>query len=146
MLYLNIKPKQIAQRKKTLLSTYIWRRKKILGGQQCKHVGQRRQMVWKRSKEIHRVKLERPTLNRGSGLRHYLSPTYNAVLCSLTRQLINHSHLGSPSPSNPHEGWSSQRPISGPNDYETQRSHVSITTLKDTPTQSFKACNSPPVS
>ena len=92
------------------------------------------------------VKLERPTLNRGSGLRHYLSPTYNAVLCSLTRQLINHSHLGSPSPSNPHEGWSSQRPISGPNDYETQRSHVSITTLKDTPTQSFKACNSPPVS
>lgn len=32
-------------------------------------------------------------LNRGVGLRRYLSPTYNAVLSSLPRQLNNHSHM-----------------------------------------------------
>ena len=30
--------------------------------------------------------------------------TYNAVLSSIPRQLNNHSNLGSPSPTNPHEG------------------------------------------
>lgn len=34
-------------------------------------------------KEAIQVKLERPSLNRGEGLRHHLSPTYNAVLRSL---------------------------------------------------------------
>ena len=51
------------------------------------------------------VRLEWQYLNRGGGLWHYLSPTYNAALSSLARQLNNHSHLGSPSLSNPHEGW-----------------------------------------
>ena len=83
--------------------------KLFLWGQQCKHFSQRRQ--------------ERPSLNRGGGLRHYLSPTYNAVLSFLPRQFNNHSHLGS------HEGLLGQRPTSGPNDSETQRWHVSSVTL-----------------
>ena len=37
--------------------------------------------------------------------------------------------LESPSLRNPHEGWLGQRRTSGPNDYETQSSQVSITTL-----------------
>ena len=41
---------------------------------------------------------------------------------SLPWQLNNHSHLGSPSLSNPHEGQSDQRPTSGPNDSE--RAHL----------------------
>lgn len=45
-----------------------------------------------------------PNLNRGGGLRLYLTPTYTAVLSSLPRELNNHSHVGSPSHSNPHEG------------------------------------------
>ena len=53
--------------------------------------------------------------HRGSGLRHYLSPTYNAVLSSLRRQFNSHSHLGSLSPSNPHEGHFGQWPTGGPN-------------------------------
>ena len=48
------------------------------------------------------------------GLTLYLSHNYNAVLRSLPRQFNIHSHLGSPSPSNPHEGQLSQRPTSGP--------------------------------
>ena len=51
------------------------------------------------------VKLKWQSLNRGGGLWHYLSPTFNAALSSLARQLNNHSHLGSPRPSNPHECW-----------------------------------------
>ena len=65
-------------------------------------------------KESIHVKLEPPSLNRGGGLRHYLSPSYNAVLSSLPRQLNNHWHLGLPGLSNPHEGWFDQWPISGP--------------------------------
>ena len=49
------------------------------------------------------VKLERPSLKRGGGLRRYLSPTYNAVASFLPRQLNSHSHLDSPSSDNPHE-------------------------------------------
>ncbi|XP_049914604.1 uncharacterized protein LOC126398968 [Epinephelus moara] len=37
-------------------------------------------------KEAIYVKLEKPSLNRGGGLRHHLSPTYNAVLSSLPRR------------------------------------------------------------
>ena len=59
----------------------------------------------------------------------HLSPTRNAVLSSVRRQLNNHSHLGSPSLSNPHEGRLDQQPTSGPNDSETQSSHTSLTTL-----------------
>ena len=55
-------------------------------------------------KESIYVNLEQPSFNRGGGLRHYLSATYNAVLSSLLRQLNNHSHLGSPNTSNPHRG------------------------------------------
>ena len=40
-------------------------------------------------KESIYVKLEQPSLNRGGGLRHYLSPIYKAVLSSLHRQLKN---------------------------------------------------------
>ena len=36
--------------------------------------------VWKRSKRAKMFTLERPSWNRGGGLRYYLSPTYNAVL------------------------------------------------------------------
>ena len=55
-------------------------------------------------KESIYVKLECSFLNRGGGLRHYLSPNYNAALSSLLRQLNNHSHLGSSSPSYQHKG------------------------------------------
>ena len=75
------------------------------------------------------------SLSRGGGLRHYLSPTYNAVLSSLSNK---NSHQDSPNPSNQHEGWFDQQPTSGPNDSETQSSHVSD--YNDTPTQSLKAC------
>ena len=54
-------------------------------------------------KEYISVKPERLSSNRGGGLRHYLSPSYNAVLSSLPRQLNNPSHLGSPRPRNPLE-------------------------------------------
>lgn len=67
------------------------------------------------------------SLNRGGGLRHYLPPTYNAVLCS--KQLNNHSQLGPPSISNPHKGQLDQRRASGPHNSETQSSYVSLTTL-----------------
>ena len=40
-------------------------------------------------------------------------------MSSLPRQLNNPSHLGSLSPSNPHESRLSQRPTSDPNDSET---------------------------
>ena len=39
-----------------------------------------------------------------------LITTCNAVLSSLSRQLDSHSHLGSPSLSNPHKGRFEQRP------------------------------------
>ena len=42
-------------------------------------------------KESIYVKLEWPSLNRGGGLWHNLTPTYNAGLSSLSRQLNNHS-------------------------------------------------------
>ena len=41
-------------------------------------------------KEAVFVNLEKPSLNRGGGLRHNLSATHNAVLRSLTRQLDTH--------------------------------------------------------
>ena len=55
-------------------------------------------------KKIIYIKLERLSLNRGVGLRHDLSLTYNVVLSSLPRQRNNHLHLGPASPSNPHHG------------------------------------------
>ena len=69
------------------------------------------------------------SLNRGGVLRHYISHIFNAVLSSLPRCLNNHSHLGSPSHSNQHEGCLGQRSTIWPNDSETQSSHVSVTTL-----------------
>ena len=53
-------------------------------------------------KEAIHVKLERPSLNRGGGLRHHLSPTYNAVLRALPRRCNNRSH--------PHSGVSNDPP------------------------------------
>ena len=78
------------------------------------------------------VKLQRPSLNWGGGLRHYSSHTYNAALSSLPRQLDNRSHLGSPTLSNPHDGRFDQQPSSGPND--------SVRTLPR------RVCDSAPVS
>ena len=49
--------------------------------------------------------LERLSLNRGVGLQHNVSLTYNAVLSSLPRQLNNYLHMGPASPSNPRHGW-----------------------------------------
>ncbi|TWW64163.1 hypothetical protein D4764_03G0011710 [Takifugu flavidus] len=42
-------------------------------------------------KEAIHVKLEKPSLNRGGGLRHFLSPTSNAVLHCFQQQ-TKHSH------------------------------------------------------
>ncbi|XP_054861960.1 uncharacterized protein LOC129347772 [Amphiprion ocellaris] len=52
-------------------------------------------------KEAIHVKLERPSLNRGGGLRHHLSPTYNAVLRALPRRCSHLSHLQSGDPQPP---------------------------------------------
>ena len=78
-------------------------------------------------KESIYVKLDQPSFNSGGGLRHCLSLTYNAAWSSLTRQIKNHSLLGSPSLSNPHEGQLGQQPMSGPDDSEIQSSQVSLT-------------------
>ena len=40
------------------------------------------------------VRLEKPSLNKGGGLRHHLSETYNAVLGALPRRFDPHTHLG----------------------------------------------------
>ena len=56
--------------------------------------------------------------NRGGGLRHYVSPTYNTALSSLLKQLNNHSHQGSHSLTNPHDSRLGQQPTSGRNDPE----------------------------
>ena len=63
--------------------------------------------------------LLRLSLNRGDGLWHYMSYSYNAILSCLPRQLNSHSCWGSPSHRNPYEGRWSQRPTSCPNDSET---------------------------
>ena len=44
-------------------------------------------------KEAVYVKVEKPYLKRGGGLRHHLSPIYNAVLSSLPWRWNKHSHL-----------------------------------------------------
>ena len=73
--------------------------------------------------------MEQPSSISGGGLRYSLSPTHNAVLSSLPRQLNNHSHLGSPNLSNPHEGSTTH---AGPDDCET-RSYETLcwSVLKD---------------
>ncbi|TWW71630.1 hypothetical protein D4764_16G0001270 [Takifugu flavidus] len=53
-------------------------------------------------KAIH-VKLEKPSLNRGGGLRHFLSPTYNAVLHSFQQQTKHSHHSRRPGDSPPSE-------------------------------------------
>lgn len=35
------------------------------------------------------MKVERPSLQRGDGLQHHLSPTYNTVLSSIPKKLID---------------------------------------------------------
>ena len=53
------------------------------------------------------LKLEQPCSDKGGGLRHYLSSTYNPEPSSLPRRLNNHSHLGSASPSKRRPVWES---------------------------------------
>ena len=114
----------------TLLSHYIWRGK----NHSFEHNNVNklaRDVRWfeRVVKNSMYVNLEWPSLNRGGGLQHYLSPSYNAVLSLLHKQLNNHSHLSSPWPSSPQEGQLGQQPTSGPKDSETRSSHVSLTTL-----------------
>ena len=54
-------------------------------------------------KEAIYVHLEKSSLNRGGGLRHHLSVTYNAVLGALPRRINPHTHLVSCGPKVPHE-------------------------------------------
>ena len=54
-------------------------------------------------KESIYLKLEQPSLNRGGGLRHQLSATYNAVLKSLPRKLNHSLHLSSWDTSDSHD-------------------------------------------
>ena len=44
-------------------------------------------------KEAIYVKVEKPSLNRGGGLRHHLSPIYNAALSAIPRKIKNKSCL-----------------------------------------------------
>ena len=55
-------------------------------------------------KEAIHVKLERPSLNRGGGLRHHLSPTYNAVFRALPRRHSRRSHRQPGDPDDSHRG------------------------------------------
>ena len=90
------------------------------------------------------IKLERPSLTRGAGLRYYLSPAYDTVLSSLPRQLNNYSHLRSSTPRNPHKNLLGQQPTSGPNDSETQSSYLSLTTLEENSHRQLKSLQPPP--
>ena len=49
------------------------------------------------------VRLEKPSLNKGGGLRHHLSTTYNALLGALPRRFNPHTHLGLSEPEVSHE-------------------------------------------
>ena len=70
-------------------------------GQKCKHLDQRRQMVRRKSKVIHLC----PTRITIFEQRRWTTTLFSLpALSSPPRQLNNHSHLGSPSPSNPREG------------------------------------------
>lgn len=51
-------------------------------------------------KEAIYVHLGRPSLNRGLGLRHHISNTYNATLRSIPRKFNHHQHLPSLEPNN----------------------------------------------
>ena len=53
--------------------------------------------------EVIYAHLEKPSLNRGGGLRHHLSTTYNAVFGALPRRLKPHTHLGPCEPRVLHE-------------------------------------------
>ena len=64
------------------------------------------------------VKLERPSLNREGGLQHYLPPTYNMSTLPFTPGLTLACK--------PHAGRLDQISTTGPNDSETQSSHVSF--------------------
>ena len=123
-------------------------------------------------KEAIHVKLEKPSLNRGGGLRFNLSPVYDSVLGSLSRKLNTHSPLVPPSTNDPqgnrlshshldshstndlyeystnnhYEYRLGQCPSSGPNDSDTQSSHATLTTLqRHMSTPEYKACCSLPV-
>ncbi|TWW58487.1 hypothetical protein D4764_06G0000170 [Takifugu flavidus] len=52
-------------------------------------------------KEAIHVKWEKLSLNRGGGLRHFLSPTYNAVLHSFQQQIKYSHHFRRPGDSPP---------------------------------------------
>ena len=43
-------------------------------------------------KEAIYVKRERPSLNRGGGLRVHLSPSYNAVIAAIPQLSVNGTH------------------------------------------------------
>ena len=59
-----------------------------------------KEIIQSQKREIY---VKQPSLNRGDGLRDYLSLTYNAILSSLSRQLNKHPDLGSPNPNILHE-------------------------------------------
>ena len=98
-----------------------------------------------KTSSFHLKTLEQLYLNRDF-LQHPLTSTYNAALSSLHRQLNNHSHLGSPSPCNPHECRLGQWSTSGSNDSETQLTHVLNDSVRTLPHWVWKLANSPPVS
>ena len=86
----------------------------FLWGQQCKHLGQRRRIVWKRSKRIHLCQ---------TGTTFFEQRRWSTAL------LITHPQcstefppsLRSPSTSNPQEGRLDQQHKSVPRDSETGR-------------------------
>jgi len=59
-------------------------------------------------KEAIYVQLEKPSMNRGAGLRYHLSSTYNAALSLLPKQFPNHSHLGSCDQNSPRQADNSE--------------------------------------
>ena len=77
------------------------------------HLCQRTGMVWKRSKWIRLCQTRTAFFEQRRWPKTLL---INHLQCSTEfspRQLNKYSHLGSPSPSNPHEGWLGQGPTSG---------------------------------
>ncbi len=61
----------------------------LLWGQQCAYLDREDRRFERGVKETICVKVEKPSLNRGGGLRHHLSPIYSAALSSPPRRFNN---------------------------------------------------------
>ena len=93
-------------------------------------------------KEAIYVHLEKPSLNRGGGLRHHLSATYNAVLGALPRRINPHTHLVLCGPKVPHKngcGGQSLTSDSNPGTWDVNDTHCDLDDCE--PSQTYVSPN-----